>query len=712
MLTELSIEQKQQLLLASRIRFGPDFEVPREAAIDAIVERSIFAVENSDNDWVRAEKIDKYLHEKAQIKLHSKEVKSAIQRLIDRSAVQTGFDKDKKLGYRLADENRESLHTELNGSLELTNDVVRRLFEPLIGGPEDLDGLRSYFLAFLCKVFAKFGTQWVLLQTGNIKREQFLDSAAFDSIIAASLKGTTFDSDQKKFVRRKSYDFFRLSETQFDRLKFNLGQSYYIAEILGMKSDIDLLSKSVFAGAELWLDTNVVIIALLPGSRHHRTFHRFRELCSKLGISMNVSRRTASEIVGVIEREKRLIAELYDDIPEEYFDGHKSSDQFLESYRLLKQESKGIITCDDLFQRFYQIEDELKKYQIDLIDVDPSRIEKCSNDPAVQRVLQEQSLRIRRVKKGNEALEHDSFHYCLVKDRRKYGKKVWFLSLDTSLPTVSGALSSKEPLSFSILLDTFLQSISPFITSSESEDDFARTFSEMIASQVLPQNQLFDLRDFMVFQEVGISCRDMSVDEIDDVFHKVKAEILKGTNPHQMSEKQKRELNYWFQKYTADHKKRTDSLLGEKERRIENLSSELGKVKTQMLQDREGHLQVVNGLNTQMEDMRREHSRDKKELANRITTLESERKEDRHLALSVLIVVASMVAAVFAAKYAVEHWNGYMFYVPGAVWLAYPFAFGLDLLIIGLLFGKQVALRVSGLVRFLSHKDGPEERHQ
>lgn len=247
-------------------------------------------------------------------------------------------------------------------------------------------------------------------------------------------------------------------------------------------------------------------------------------------------------------------------------------------------------------------------------------------------------------------------------------------------------------------METFIQSISPFLITPETEDDFASVFSEALASQVLPQSQLFDIRDFLVFNEVGLDCKDMATEEIDEILAKVKSGILKNINPHHMSEDEKTELRYWFQKYYVNHKNRSDKLIGDKDKEIEKLTQQVKQIKADAKAEREKHAGEKGEFQKELDAIMDQLNREKLEKENENKDRVIHRSQNRALLYSVIILIVYLSIALLFARFSVDHWNGYLFYVKDGAWIAYPVAVGLSLMTVWLKFGSRTTKALMRLI--------------
>lgn len=126
--------------------------------------------------------------------------------------------------------------------------------------------------------------------------------------------------------------------------------------------------------------------------------------------------------------------------------------------------------------------------------------------------------------------------------------KVWLVTFDTLLPPISAQhFASVRP--FAITLDALLQWLSPVVSYEGTEDEIAAIFAEAVKQQLLPQDSFFDLRDFLVFAEMEMSCKELPAEDVEACIQYVRtnARTLDPSNP----EDQKK-LAHEIAKFFAD----------------------------------------------------------------------------------------------------------------------------------------------------------------
>ena len=696
---ELTVDEKQQLLQAARIRFGPELKIPRQRATEAIIERAIFLCNEQSKSEITSVNLRDFISKSAKIDINLKDISSTLDQLVQTQRIvvkhTTGYEDTYILSNQVADEFR----SEIVHSANLLNSVIKRLFDNIISASVTPKHLTKYFLDFLASLFAKLGQQWVSQRMKFLPPDELIRNEEFNNIIREAINKSKLPKAIHGVLKSKCYDFFRINDPEYDQLKFNVGQSYYIAKLLGYGSNIDFLSGGAYAGSEIWIDTNVVVVALLQGSKHYKTFETIRCICKRIGISLRISRKTLLETITIVQREMKKVSKLYSEIPEEYLINKRSRNYFFETYKILRERNSETDSLEKLFSSFDNLDDKLPKLDIEVIDAGEELMNAILNDEPLKYSIQDCSLKIRGKKKSEDAILHDGYHHLLVKQDRKYGKQVWFLTLDTSLPAIGGSSKEQNLIPTSMTLDSFLQGITPFIDNSK-EMDFASTFSSMVASQILPQNEIFDVSDFLIFSEVGISSKELSVEEIDECLHRVKKEILNGLNPYNINERKKQELEYWFKRFFSEHSLKKDGIIDLKEREIENLNSQLSKEHEQREKENSEAKKQITGLNENITRLSGEIDK----INNDITQKEKERTEQeqakeiekkrirtrrKNLAVGAIILIIFQLIAFYGAKYSIENWNGYIFYVKDGTPYLYLTCFVIALGIIFLLLGKQ-----------------------
>ena len=139
-----------------------------------------------------------------------------------------------------------------------------------------------------------------------------------------------------------------------------------------------------------------------------------------------------------------------------------------------------------------------------------------------ERIIKESTLRKKRAKNEKSGL-HDALLFRWVeRESTNSGKKSWIVTLDMLLPSFAPTSDRANGSPLAISLTAFLQWISPMALFEESEDDLASIFSEAISYQLLPQDNFFDMRDFLVFASLEWSCKELPAEDVENCIRYIK----------------------------------------------------------------------------------------------------------------------------------------------------------------------------------------------
>lgn len=532
------ITQKRSILLTTRTRFSPHIQPVKESAIEKIIEQILFYTE----EGISLQEIqDDFASETGGYAISSHEIEDSIQRLVRKQRTVSKPKGDLKL-YRLSEQaGREIGEIQRQAEVRFSS-VVNRLFKNAKEGPSVYN---SPFLKVLCIIFSKLGEECVRIIKGDIKEDDFLSFPFVSSALGEVEKGC--NSIDHSLFRKAVTSFFQDSDPEYDAIKWNMAQSYYIAKALGLDPSGLLLSKEVFGHAIFYLDTNIIIEALEPKHRHHKSFLAFNKACRQLGITLKVCQISLNELQTWLTYQRGLMEKVTDQIPAET--ASKMRSIFYEIY-CEKKMSGEAVNIDELFTSFHSPMDNLKdSFEVQLEDdiwFDEAT-NKLETTRFTQTLRSKYSIMRGRPKRREVALHDAMLLLWLQKLREENESNIWLITTDTTLPGSVPQNTSSESLA--ITLDALLQWISPIAVPEGEEDGFTAIFAEMIKYRLLPQERIFDLEDFLIFHEMHMSCKELPAEDVEECIRyiKVKAPML---DPSDSADREK--LAYEVSKFFAD----------------------------------------------------------------------------------------------------------------------------------------------------------------
>jgi hypothetical protein len=373
--------------------------------------------------------------------------------------------------------------------------------------------------------------------SGHVTKSDLARQSGIESAIKEA-KAAYPEADEGS-LRDGLTSFFMEDNPDYGALKWNTAQNFYVAKALGLDPSGSLLSKEVFAGTELYLDTNVLISALEPVEAHHRLFESLGKACKNLGVKLNVCQISIDELRHVAEVNKEILRRMGDQVPEAL--RPKISNIFYELY--WKSEERN-----DLESLFYKFSHPLATlrdaYGIELVDSEWFTSETFTEGTRclVEKLRNARTFR----KKPERAAQHDALLMrWLDVERKRARSKMWIVTRDRTLPGIQ--TEDGEPVA--ITLDALLQWIAPISDKDYSDLRFTEMFSESIRLQLLPPENFLDLKDFCMLVECGITCKDLPAEDVEACIRDLKA-ALPSIDPTEPRDREK--ISHRISKFFAD----------------------------------------------------------------------------------------------------------------------------------------------------------------
>lgn len=562
------IVRKRSILLTARLRFSPQIQPIKETALDKMIEQ-ILSVTESERGLSLQEIQRVISSETGGYAIASSDLENSINRLAEKERIIPEQAERLEL-YRLSEEARRELAHIQEQVERRFNSVVTKLFK---NAEEGSSAYATPLLEFLCIIFSQLGDEYVRVIKGEIKGDEFLSRPSIFSAFERIRKD--FDSIDHSLFENAITFFFRDSNPDFDAIKWNMAQNYFVAKVLGLDPSGLLLSEEVFGNAAFYLDTNIIISALEPKDQYHGSFLALSKACKRLGIKLKVCQISLDELHYWLTYQRDLIEKAIDQIPKET--APKIRSVFYQIYS--EKESTGeTVDIDELFRNFDSPSKDLQAlFEIELED-DIWFDEVHDRPETVQfaEVLRSRYKSMRRLRKSRGAALHDSMLlFWLQKLRKETDTNIWLITADTSLPGCVPQARDPRSGSLAITSDAVLQWISPIALPEGEEDEFPAIFAEMIRLRFLPPDRIFDLEDFLVFHELQMSCRELPAQDVEGCIRHVKANapMLDPSDPGDR-ERLAYETAKFFaapgRKY-AQELERLEKDVEERDRRIEEL---------------------------------------------------------------------------------------------------------------------------------------------
>lgn len=317
-----------------------------------------------------------------------------------------------------------------------------------------------------------------------------------------------------------------------------LAQNSFLFRLLGSDVDDSNFTKEYFKEARFYLDTNVLLNAIEPNTRHHDSYNLIKREVKKFNADIYVFNQNIRELENLLNHKYEDITETLKSCPTGVIN---EIDDFL-SDRLQKQIDKdGEIDLEAIFERYRNIEDWAKSNQINvnsiesLYTLDDQKVE-------IHKARVQYAYKKRKgTPKSNNQSIIDAKLLLAASQVKAMHDKTWVLTMDTTLPEVE-LEGNDEPLVLTI--EALLQWLS--IGFVENGNDYAKIFSTVLTERLLPSKQFFSFEDFKIFHDLEKNVKELPErDVIECMEH-----IRKNIGNYNLSESDDREkLHYEIDKF-------------------------------------------------------------------------------------------------------------------------------------------------------------------
>jgi hypothetical protein len=564
---------KRLLLAAVRTRFSPQIQKLKEDAMDGIVERILITAEKGKH--YSAKVVQNIFSETAGFYIVFNDIYSSLQRLLDEGKVEKSPEevstaklkvkgKQKEL-FKINDGAREEIEEYERVSFRRFNSVVSSLFKD---SDRDSALYDEPFLRFLSVVFFRLASESVRSLLGEASENDVVSYPIFKSAMESISRD--LQSLNREVFENGVINFFRNNNPEYAAIKWNLAQSYHSLRAIGLHEGGSILGGELFKNAEFYIDTNVVISALMPEEEYHTGFIALCKACNKLGKKIRVCQITLEELDRTVDAHIDMLVKVVNQIPEET--AVKVYSGFFEIYHK-KMQSGEEIDFSEIFANFYKAREVLEgQFNVQIEDnewfIEERSTEKTTN---FAEIIKKRFADMSRRNKNDNACIHDSLCLQWIDEYRTSSgnKNIWFITRDHTLPgCVPEGCGEK---SLSMHLDAILQWLAPIAVGETDEVDLELAYSQMLVSRVLPQERIFNLEDFLIFDELNMTCKELPSEDVEGCIQTIKkiAPLLNPTIPSDR-ERLAHEVSSYFadpsRKYTqniVDYEAKLSKVLGD-----------------------------------------------------------------------------------------------------------------------------------------------------
>jgi len=507
-----ALSSNRSVLACARVRLSPQTQPIREAAIDRMVQQVL--VNHAPGTGVTAHELqrsDMLRVTGPASALTLTDVEHSLDRLASANKVHVEG-KHRLRRYRLTTIAEEDVRAVVSAVELRLERATAKLFSTEAGSQAKYG---PAFLDCLSTVFARLGEAYVRLIIGDLTPDTIARFPLIHNAILAALRQHK-DVDPDTFTCAV-HRFFREPDPDFDLVKWNLAQSYYIAQAIGLDPSGVTLSRDAFGDSVVYLDTNVLMEGLGETAPHFASFETLIQACSKLGMRICVCRVSVDEMRHVVAGMRELFSKIAEQVPADTVS--KVGDHFFQMY-MQEVRRGGPVQFDHLFSAYLNPSPILRDgFGIEIVDSEwfDSMARSDEIRDTVTTIQRLYSSRTGREKRERAAM-HDALLLQYVERERTDGSaRTWVVTLDQSLPLYRNSAQPGRARTVAISLDALVQWISPAVIAAGDgdEESLAQVFANAIRYSLLPQETFFDVHDFLVFAEMEWSCKELPAEDVE-----------------------------------------------------------------------------------------------------------------------------------------------------------------------------------------------------
>jgi predicted nucleic acid-binding protein len=481
--------------------------------------------EDKDNKgMVEAEIVSSIIKDLSITELPIELIRTALERLVEKRYAELLHNRGKDV-YFLSQDKVKSIEimndfyskTILGVKKELANKINQIKESPIDIGLENK--IFAKFQKILGIILSELGEECCFKIITSEGKELSLKKA---TTIISTIEQELLDIEDIKLREAGKNAFLDYLSQPDDNLSdylFSLAQSYFIINVLRLDPECNSYTKKRIQETKIYLDTNVIMHALIGSESRNVAADSALKLASKMGINLFFTKLTKQEYEKQIrDAKQRLGSE--PNVPEKRFEKVRSKleDGLLKDY-LAKKQQKGSLNFSSYLERLGQIETLLSnRYGVIYDDKDYKDIKENPDLPELKKVVADVGEEFYLYKSATVA-EHDAFHILMIQDYRKsdkgdiIGPKYWFLTHDNSLDAVERKFGKFDDFPSSIYLDNWVQLISLFL-SPELTKTARDTYLDFFASRLPVMSKAMDEEVFITFQGDWVDDEDLTPEDV------------------------------------------------------------------------------------------------------------------------------------------------------------------------------------------------------
>lgn len=440
------------------------------------------------------------------------------------------------------------IHKDIIGKMQKSanenKDLQERVFKKYLAGAQTSPAvLKMWFQDTLIKFFECYSMEWFnhLVQNGKFSPKKIDNtvSSAIDEVLT-NYTGQIVSEDSQ-WLKSQFIKFYESDENDENIMFWNFGISLFSSRLITARNYADKISIDTFKNGTFILDTNILMILDLEGHEFGKSFKSLDKILNRLNIKTKYFHITGEEYKRAIEGRKADTIHVFESFAPEVLETTKCP--FVQT--AIRRGCRTREDLDRMFDTLYDLPKSISELTaIEMIDYPEleSEIQSGSSDEALKTKIEEIHFRRFNSHKRENPKKHDAGMIYGINFLRK-SESAWVLTTDGTLKIYAINNIIRDETEIAIGLDAL---IGMFAVNNGGVDvdssDFAPLFKSLIKNSLIPEEEVFDVRDLAFILSTNLRINDLDNQRVVEIAKGVRRMRVSGVDDNEISLFLRREI--------------------------------------------------------------------------------------------------------------------------------------------------------------------------
>lgn len=430
--------------------------------------------------------------------------------------------------YYLSQSKKEKIKASIDESEERKKRILDKYFSRLNTNSEVIS---AWLQDASIKFFEIYSEEWISDLKAKTKRITASEDSIRDLISKRTFNNKNLDSEDKKILPKKFFDFVTTSEYDVDAYLWEYGTSAFASKLIRTMHGVDQITIETFRNSHCILDTNILMFISLE-SRYKDAIVAIEKVFQDLEVKASIFHITKQEYNGRIAQQKEYTLKNIEKLG--YDITSIPNDDFTNRAKDL-----GCRTDED-FKRFFDVTLKLPEYihdkvKIGLLDTQSidNAIEVAQNNEALKTKLNNHFKSVAGHDKSAWALKHDIGLLEGVKhlrnDSQTEDEKYFILSEETSVNQYSRDCGFRHGLPLALRVDTLINLLA--VNNGGGTFDAANytpLFANIIRMGLIPQKETFRQAELYQYYKMNSKIADLPTQTTSEIVEEMHKKMMDG----------------------------------------------------------------------------------------------------------------------------------------------------------------------------------------